>query len=267
MILRIENRVFIFVLELMLFLSASYSYAETLQRPQVSEVKNRVDLIYKDVLSNYSRGIGNSTALDTKYLSSGFKEDIKRAQKRQEQLGDEIGPVDWDHWIAAQDHDRLSFSTGSINGQGKGYKVKIHINNCGSMQTITVILVKEKGLWMINDFISEGQSERKALYMYSFDLKAYFEKAFKNKNDVYSMIRENAFKRYLIYKYGTKIYNKALKYSAVAGPIEYNYDNSGVYYGNAAQAGMFGENETRLYYDPSSNQLDMEVLENGFPVK
>jgi len=164
--LRIEENVFIFILGVMLFFSAPCTYAETLQSPQEKVIKNRVDQIYKDVLSNYSQDISDSRALDAKYLSSAFKKDIKKAKIRQKQLDDEMGPVDLDHWVAAQDYDRLSFNTGSIVVQDKGYKVKIHINNGGSKQTITLILIKEMGSWVINDFIIEGQSERKTLQEY-----------------------------------------------------------------------------------------------------
>lgn len=130
------------------------------------DIIKRVHAIYDDVTSTY-RHNGNAALLDQKYLSTGFKNAIRRANQKSEAIGD-IGPIDYDHWVQAQDYDRPTFRVDDeILIDGNKASTLVFITNFGIETTLVIHLFKERGNWFIYDFINmENVSERKVIENY-----------------------------------------------------------------------------------------------------
>ncbi len=85
-------------------------------------------------------------------------------------------------------------------------------------------------------------------------------KAYNDKNNLYDMLRDPVFKDYIINRYSSRFYQRALEIVEVCGPLSvYN----GKITGNGAKKGEFGVNEVSLEYDPSSCYFAMYMIDDG----
>jgi len=131
-----------------------------------------VTQIYGEVFDTYeqaqsSESVITSTAFDQKYMSSAYLAMDAIIDSIDRLYPAEIGFHEYDHWIQAQDWDTdLSYSVDSLVEENGMTSVWITITNCGTKKPLEVRLVKENDQWKIDDFISDGVSERLQMQEY-----------------------------------------------------------------------------------------------------
>ena len=123
------------------------------------EVEARITAIYEEVFGCYLAHVDDYCECDfdtPEILSQDFFALSQKVLHHDSELG-EIGFKDSDHWVQGQDWnidlamklmrtDVVSDSTAHCH---------IVIQNCGSKTPLTVVMVKERGCWFIDDFISD----------------------------------------------------------------------------------------------------------------
>lgn len=140
---------------------------------QTAEV--RLQAIYADVFGWYAKAEKSPEVLqqmpdfDEQYMSAGYKDALHKVQAvdKQAEADGEIGFLDSDHWIQGQDFQNLKMSVIGVKPDGNDRcKADVDITNCGTTKRIAVVLVKENGQWMIDDFVVDGQSEKTQMLEY-----------------------------------------------------------------------------------------------------
>lgn len=248
----------------------SFFFILTIILPSFSQtkteiIKKRVNAIYSSIINEYNNG-AMVEDIDAKYLSVSFKAATKQCKTVRNRKGDEVGPIDYDHWIQAQDFERLSANVVSITMQSATRaKAIVKLNNYGKTYNVSLILVQERRDWFVDDiYMKNGKSERAIIKTYCFDMEAYLNKVNKNMGTLYDMLRDSSFKQYIVTVYGKKMYDKALSIVEVCGPISL-YGSQ--YTANGAKKGQFGDTEVTVTYDIINKLFNMVVLENGRVVR
>lgn len=146
-----------------------------------TEVRAAVTDIYDEVCRWYNdnRDAIAEHDFDDRFLTRGFRSDRNTAGAIGTELNEAPPAMDYDHWIQAQDWDTLAFTIDSVCVISRDTAdVFINIQNCGTDQPTTIVMVKERpgchangGSWVIDDFRvrdMQGQlsSERQALKQY-----------------------------------------------------------------------------------------------------
>lgn len=140
----------------------------------VEEVKapSAEELITEQISTNYNAALkaGNEASSIKKYCSSAF---ISTYNKYQKAIEGEIGDIDYDIWLQAQDAIKPSAEVieVSMNGDSKA-EVNLGLTNAGTKSAITLVVVKDGDLWKIDDFVNAGQSVIKIM---KDNIKAFSE--------------------------------------------------------------------------------------------
>jgi hypothetical protein len=126
------------------------------------EIIAGVNTVYRDVAT----GVMSSDELRRRYCS----EDWNKTEGKVREFDDKynqgmVGFFDYDYWIQAQDCDNIHISGLAVESRkGNRATVSFLLHNFDSATPMKLELVKEKGEWKIDNFISSGY--------YPHDLKA-----------------------------------------------------------------------------------------------
>ena len=130
------------------------------------EIVECVTKIYEEVFDFYNSNENVSMVdFDTRYLSDAFKRAYLMLDEAHSQRLNEFAGIGYDHWIQAQDWEKLSMHVNSVKFE-RNPIVNITILHRGNTIQHTdinldVVLTKEDdGRWTIDDFINNGKSER-----------------------------------------------------------------------------------------------------------
>ncbi len=131
--------------------------------------------IYDDVFSWYKKAEqakteqGDSPNFDAYYTSASYKALLQKVLDKDQQLAakSEVGFFDYDHWICGQDYQGLTFAVVRSKKVCDGLcRIEADVTNCGQTQRIALTMVYENGVWKIDDFIRDGQSEKQRMQEY-----------------------------------------------------------------------------------------------------
>ncbi len=148
---------------------------EAVDTADVEAATKQLKAIYADVFGWYARAEKDVTLMDAmpdfdaRYLSSSYLALKKQVEKKDSGDAEEgmIGFFDSDHWVCGQDFSDLSFSVKSVKATGKNQCLaEVEIKNCGAVVNLTLVLVEEKGEWKIDDFVTDGSSEKESMKEY-----------------------------------------------------------------------------------------------------
>lgn len=121
------------------------------------------DIIAEQITSNYNAALkaGNEESSVKQYCSAAF---ITTYQKYQKAIEGEIGDIDYDLWLQAQDAVKPSAKVESITMKGENKaEVDVTISNAGTNTMISLVVVKDGEAWKIDDFVNAGQSVAKIM--------------------------------------------------------------------------------------------------------
>jgi len=124
------------------------------------EIKQRIEAIFNEVY-NPTQEYSTVDALDKKFMSHDYNEVWDYAWNNCEEPF-----MDYDHWTQSQDSDNPSMEVKSVSKKSD-YKATADIvirafpNSSGT--PVTLVLVLENGEWRIDDFISNGESEKEMI--------------------------------------------------------------------------------------------------------
>ncbi len=91
---------------------------------------------------------------DALYMSSEYKKLLKMVKAADRRSGAEIGFFSYDHWVQGQDFGNLKMRlVGGERLNSNTHRASVDIYNYG-VKHIEVMLVRENGEWMIDDFIT-----------------------------------------------------------------------------------------------------------------
>ncbi len=132
--------------------------------------------IYKVVFAWYTRAendgdlLHNSTPdFEKLYMSADYNAVYRRvcAADSVDAEHGVVGFFDYDHWVCGQDFQGLSAEVRNVSpcGDGKLF-AKVAVTNCGTVTLVGVSLVREGGRWKIDDFLTEGKSEKARMSQY-----------------------------------------------------------------------------------------------------
>lgn len=139
--------------------------------------RKALQAIYADVFKWYALAEKDLSVLnkmpdfDEKYMSSEYKRllvKVKTIDKKHEDQG-EIGFFDYDHWVCGQDFQNLSMKVVKTTVDSGKCSADVIITNCGNENCVTVDLVCENGVWKIDDFHTDGTSEKARMRQYVSD--------------------------------------------------------------------------------------------------
>ncbi len=139
--------------------------------------RKALQAIYADVFKWYALAEKDLSVLnkmpdfDEKYMSSEYKRllaKVKTIDKKYEDQG-EIGFFDYDHWVCGQDFQNLSMKVVKTTVDSGKCSADIVITNCGNENSVIVDLVCENGVWKIDDFHTDGTSEKARMRQYVSD--------------------------------------------------------------------------------------------------
>lgn len=111
-------------------------------------IEKRVETMYK--------------ARNNTYLTKAFKKAIKASE-----VPGEIGPIDYDIWLRAQDEDQPRATVKSVKLiDENNAEAQVWVYPFGKQKEhskVRVVLRFERGDWYVDNFISEGSNDRKLL--------------------------------------------------------------------------------------------------------
>ncbi len=131
-----------------------------------------VSQIYGEAFESYRKAgdagpVVSCEELDRKFMSSAYLAMDAVIDSIDHLYPAEIGFHEYDHWIQAQDWDKdLSCSVDSLINESGTTSVWITITNCGTKKPLEVKVVKENEQWKIDDFVTDGISERQQMQEY-----------------------------------------------------------------------------------------------------
>ncbi len=139
-------------------------------------VDKRVNEIYANVFAWYARAekdisvINKMPNFDSIYTSADYKEALRKvkARDKQSEANGEMGFFDHDHWVCGQDFQNLSMKLVKTEATAPSKcTADVDITNCGTTTRVELDLVLENGQWMIDDFKTDGQSEKAQMREYA----------------------------------------------------------------------------------------------------
>lgn len=143
--------------------SVAVSSADTVTVEEEVNTPAAEDVIKEQIEANYNAALkaGNMDASIKKYCSAAF---ISAYDKYNKSIEGEIGDIDYDIWLQAQDEDKPSATVEKVSMiDDSKAEVKVKITNFGENTSITLIVVKENDEWKIDDFINSSGKIRKIL--------------------------------------------------------------------------------------------------------
>ncbi len=93
-----------------------------------------------------------------------------------------------------------------------------------------------------------------------FNIHTYIKNSYDAKNNLYDMLRDPEFKDYIVDRYGSRFYQRAIEIVEVCGPLD---EFNGKIVGSGAKKGEYGFNEVSLEYDLSSAYFAMYMIDEG----
>ncbi len=181
-------KVFLLILPAALFLGCSQGAKQSAaveqdttavaSQPSTGEAQTaeaQLRAVYTDVFAWYGRAekdislIAKKPDFDARYLSASYLALKKQVEKidSADVADGMIGFFDSDHWICGQDFSNLAFTIKSVKPAGEGKcRAKVEIKNCGASIALEHPLVCERGTWKIDDFITNGSSEKESMKEY-----------------------------------------------------------------------------------------------------
>ncbi len=110
--------------------------------------------IYAKVVEDYNdENKGRDISNLDEYLSDEYKALQKQTDDKAEKKG-EMGPIDWDVWINAQDCQGLKLlGMRKVKDEADGVIMMVTLENCGEENDVYVKMSKKKGEWLISDFL------------------------------------------------------------------------------------------------------------------
>ena len=139
------------------------------QESDAQAVADRVQEIYKAVFKVYNeedslRNLDQLEGLGAYGYRGEFMQNYcSREWNRLSQQIDEIDSLyhsgemgfwDADYWIMGQDWHELSISDVEVQSVSPDeVTVQFQLHNCGTKKPVTLLLVKEEGVWKIDDFL------------------------------------------------------------------------------------------------------------------
>ena len=124
------------------------------------EIKQRIEEIFNEVY-HPTQEYNTVDALDKKYMSHDYNEVWDYAWNNCDEPF-----IDYNHWTQAQDSDNPSMEVKSVSKKSD-YKatadIIIHAFPKSSGTPVTLVLVLEGGEWRIDDFITNGESEKEMI--------------------------------------------------------------------------------------------------------
>lgn len=139
---------------------------EEVKAPSVEEI------VKEQISANYNAALkaGNEASSIKKYCTPAF---INTYNKYQKAIEGEIGDIDYDLWLQAQDAIKPSAEVLEVTMKGDSKaEVDLGLTNAGTKSMITVIAVKDGDSWKIDDFVNAGQSVAKIM---KDNIKAFSE--------------------------------------------------------------------------------------------
>lgn len=132
-------------------------------------ILKRVDAIYSDVAA----GQMDSYELSNRYCSSDWNKTVALVDEYDRKHNEGmLGFFEYDYWVQGQDVSEFHISDLALESlEGDTATVSFKLYNFGSATPMRLKLVKEKGSWQIDDFISLGE--------YPTDLKAAMQEYIK----------------------------------------------------------------------------------------
>lgn len=121
------------------------------------------EIITEQINANYNAALkaDNEESSIKKYCSAAF---ISTYNKYQKAIEGEMGDIDYDLWLQAQDSSKPSAEVTGVTMKGEdNAEVKIGLKNFGTKTALTLKVVKEGDSWKIDDFVNAGTSVIKVM--------------------------------------------------------------------------------------------------------
>lgn len=117
-------------------------------------MKEQIQNIYDEIIPQYlANNAPDRVRLMQNYWSEELLELDRKATKLANATNDELGPIDFDEWIRAQDWDN-TLSANIVKGQltsNETGAVIVEITNCGKTYYIRFMMKFEHNEWKIDD--------------------------------------------------------------------------------------------------------------------
>lgn len=134
---------------------------------------NRVNEIYTEVAKAYPNEgeLPPVNYLDSLYCSSEWNRMLAIIDSIDSKLDGEIGFFDFDYWIMAQDYGDISADSVVVEKmEADSASVLIQLHNFNHITPVRLEMVKEQGIWMIDNFIDVPNE-----YNLKLNMKEYIE--------------------------------------------------------------------------------------------
>jgi hypothetical protein len=143
----------------MLCIASVFGIGQNSDNADTNAVKVRLNEIYGTVFSAYNN---NKKEPDTKefnkkFTTADYQKWLRSVEKIDEKHPGEVGFMEVDHWIMAQDWDSVWMNVDSIKMISENEAradVTIFDRQIGT--ALTLPMKKENGVWLIDDFITIG---------------------------------------------------------------------------------------------------------------
>jgi hypothetical protein len=136
-------------------------------------VKTRLNQIYHKIFASYtSNGPSpNRDTFDKKFTTADYQLWLQKVNVIDNKHPEEIGFFDYDHWIMAQDWNSPSLRVNTVKMiSSNEARANVTICDNSSRIPLTLILKRQNGIWLIDDFITQGKygsSEKKGMQKYA----------------------------------------------------------------------------------------------------
>ncbi len=131
--------------------------------------------IYADVFKWYAKAekdlsiTGKMPDFNALYMSADYLNVLHEVEEIDKDCEAEgmIGFFDYDHWVCGQDFRNLSMNIITMSGTNPGKcHAEVDITNLGVKNRVGIDLVMENGKWKIDDFYTDGTSEKARMKEY-----------------------------------------------------------------------------------------------------
>ncbi len=137
--------------------------------------KQALKAIYSDVFSWYAKAEKDISILNkmpdfnAKYMSANYRNVLRQVTAKDKDCEEEgmVGFFDYDHWVCGQDFQNLSMDILNMSQPNADTRrFEVDITNLGLKKRIGIDLVYENGQWKIDDFRTDGSSEKVRMQEY-----------------------------------------------------------------------------------------------------